>query len=92
MKSTYLYYYTIISMNKDKRLSVGSTPLPEKNDIDISRSIEENSPIIVGAKRKISFSSDSESDDEVIFTKQANKRKKMSSQEELKVWFRKEFG
>ena len=78
--------------NKSKRLSAGSTPIvANASSLDIDKNIEENSPI-VSTKRKLSFSEDTDSDDEIIFTKQANKRKKMSSKEEIKLWFREEIG
>ena len=80
--------------SKNKRLSAGSTPINNNSSTTGSnRSIEGTSPILPSnLKRKISFSSDSDSDSEIIFTKQANKRKKMSDKEELKLWFTKQFG
>ena len=42
----------------------------------------------VSIRRKITFDSDSDSDQEVIFNTQAHKRKRMAKDlEELKVWF-----
>ena len=85
-------------MNTEKRrISAGSTPI-SANAGDISVTIDTNSPIApapitTGTKRRLSFTgADSDSDEEVIFTKQANKRKKMSDKEEIKMWFREEIG
>ena len=78
-----------------RRISAGSTPIGSQGNSgqDISIGIEENSPIPANGteclKRRLSFS-DSDSDHEIIFTRQANKRKKMGIDDELKVWFAKE--
>ena len=90
-----------MNKNNKRRLSAGSTPVPStnKSGIDINASIENNSPIATPAiskatKRRLSFDpvSESDSDSEIIFTKQANKRKKMSEKDEMKVWFKEQFG
>ena len=79
-----------------RRILAGSTPIGNKEDTeqDISRSIEENSPIPSltsnSTKRRLSFSSEYDPDPEIIFPRQANKRKKMSTTDELKLWFQKE--
>ena len=71
-----------MSSNK-RRFSAGSTPINANKETGLNSSFEKSSPV-VGTKRKISFScSDSESDEEIIFTKQANKRKKMSDTDEI---------
>ena len=95
----------LVNMNKNtnkKRLSAVSTPVLSvartTGNNDISASIEDNSPVAsttttTSTKRRLSFdSAESDSDTEIVFTQQANKRKRMSDKEEIKMWFREEFG
>ena len=64
-----------------------------KRKTTVDREGEEDQPTAGGevqARRRIIFDNDSDSENEVFFNTQANKRSKMSEMAELKIWFRAE--
>ena len=71
-----------------RRVSAGSTPLPDSLQCirDLNNTTDVGSPI----KKRLDFINTDDSHDEVFINRQANKKKKMSVNDELKIWFRKE--